>query len=77
MYPTACFQHTLDLVAHGLRAGLAEMNPHDIGGAAYLSPVQADSFQESEGKAGKPIVWGFPAFVYTLNNEIMHKIANG
>ena len=30
------FQHTLDLVAHGLRAGLTEMNPHDIGGAAYL-----------------------------------------
>ena len=30
------FQHTLDLVAHGLRAGLAEMNPHDIGSAAYL-----------------------------------------
>lgn len=30
------FQHTLDLVAHGLRAGLAEMNPHDIGGSAYL-----------------------------------------
>ena len=24
------FQHTLDLVAHGLRAGLTEMNPHDV-----------------------------------------------
>ena len=34
--PYLIFQHTLDLVAHGLRAGLTEMNPHDIGGAAYL-----------------------------------------
>ena len=30
------FQHTLNLVAHGLCTGLTEMNPHDIGGAAYL-----------------------------------------
>ena len=31
------FQHTLDLVAHGLRAGLTEMNPHDIDGAIFLA----------------------------------------
>ena len=34
--PYLIFQHTLDLVAHGLSAGLAEMNPHDVGGSAYL-----------------------------------------
>ena len=30
------FQHTLDFVAHGFPAGLAEMNPHNVGSPANL-----------------------------------------
>ncbi len=30
------FQHTLDFVAHGFLAGLAEMNPHNVGSPANL-----------------------------------------
>ncbi len=34
--PYLISQHTLDFVAHSLRAGLAKMNPHNISGTAYL-----------------------------------------
>lgn len=30
------FQHTLNFLAHGFGAGFTEMNPHNIGGAAWL-----------------------------------------
>ena len=30
------FQHTLDFVAHGFPAGLAEMNPHNLGSPSNL-----------------------------------------
>ena len=39
------FQHTLDLVAHGLLAGLAKMNPHDMSGFWPLSLAKVKSWR--------------------------------
>lgn len=65
--PYPIFQHMLDFVAHGLRAGLAGMNPHDICGTVFYTILWYSAAFLSKGYTAR-IIADLPIFLSLFVN---------